>query len=260
MDKSHLFSLTIGLLLSASAISAAPMGPLPIWSDPVVRVEFVFDNAVRRTNDLPTSALRAARRQMLSGGYISGADLRALADHGDGLAAFRYAKLIQEMVPPDETGAAAHYFAIAAYSGRAFAVAPLARLLRTEGATYSESRLRNSLNALTVQALSGNPDAATLLGEMYADGVPFGRDLTQAQQFLGMAGGVSDPQAILNLGLSLMTDPADIAAGRIGALSALGVAAISDNLSVRVTAENLLRLIEPAPDAILSAPPTEVTQ
>ena len=164
------------------------------------------------------------------------------------------------MEPPDATGAAAHYFAIAAYSGRAFAVAPLARLLKAEGASYSESRLRQALNAMTVQALSGNADAATLLGEMYAEGVPFGRDLSQAQQFLGMADGGVSPQAVLNLGLALLTDPADVAAGHVGALSALGVAAAGDDLAVRVTAENLLRLIETAPLSELPVPEPEVTQ
>lgn len=259
MDNHPLICLTAALAFTASAISAAPMGLAPVWPDPLVRVDFVFDNAVRQTNDLPTAALRAARRQMISGEPISAADLQALADHGDGLAAFRYAKLVQEMATPDLTGAAAHYFAIAAYSGRAFAVAPLARLLKAEGSGYSESRLRHCLNAMTVQALSGNADAATLLGEMYADGGPFGRDLIQAQHFLGMAEGGS-PQAILNLGLALMTDPADIAAGHVGALSALGIAAAGDDLAIRVTAENLRRLIEIAPPSELPVPQPEVTQ
>ncbi len=259
MDKSRITWLIAVLASAASAASAAPLGVVAAWSDPLVRVDFVFDNAVRQTNDLPTAALRAARRQMISGEPISSADLQALADQGDGLAAFRYAKLVQEMETPDLTGSAAHYFAIAAYTGRAFAVAPLARLLKEEGMGYSESRLTHGLNAMTVQALSGNADAAILLGEMYAEGVPFGRDLGQAQHFLGMADGGGSLQAVLNLGLALMTDPTDVAAGHVGALSALGVAAAGDDLAVRVTAENLLRLIETAPFS-QPAPQSEVTQ
>ena len=224
----------------------------------VTRADFVFDNAVRRTNDLPSAALRAARRKMISGAPMRSSDLQMLADHGDGLAAYRYAKLVQEMATPDLTGAAAHYFAIAAYTGRAFAVAPLARLLKAEGSTYSASRLRHGLNAMTVQALSGNEAAATLLGEMYAEGMPFGRDLALSQQFLGMAAGGGSPRSALNLGVALMTDPADMAAGHVGALSALGIAAAGDDLQVRVTAENLLRLMEPAPD--LTPAQTKVTE
>lgn len=221
----------------------------------VVAVDFVFDNRVRRTNSLPTAALRAARRQMLGGGPITLNKLRSLADAGDGLAAFRFAKQLQQRDTPDPNGAKAHYYAIAAYTGRSFAVKPLARLLRTEGEGYSTSRLRHCLNAMTVQVLSGNADAAMLLGQMYADGLPFGQDLDLAQTYLTGAPGGGDPRAILKLGISMMSDPDDAAAGHPGARSALMLAASTENLSVRVTAENLLRLIDPTP---LSR--TEVTQ
>lgn len=210
------------------------------------RVDFVFDNAVRKTRDLPTASLRAARRNMISGANIGPKDLRALADAGDGLAAFRYAKILQENNAPDPTGAAAHYYAIAAYTGRAFAVPPLARLLKDEGVGYSPSRLTHSLNAMTVQALSGNSVAATLLGQMYADGAPFGRDIVQAQLYLGMATGGGSPQAALQLGVALMSDTADAAAGHPGAQAALMLAASGTDLAVRVTAENLLRQLDTA--------------
>ncbi len=254
MGKFMTILAALGMTLPLGAV-AAPTPWQMFRADAVTRVEFVFDNAVRRTNNLPTAALRAARRQMLSGGYISGGDLRDLADHGDGLAAFRYAKLIEEKGAPDPTGGAAHYYAIAAYTGRAFAVRPLARLLMQDGSTYSESRLTHCLNAMTVQALSGNAVAATLLGQMYSDGAPFGRDLAQAQVFLGMVDSAVSSQAALQLGVALMSDPADTAAGHVGARSALGLAASGDDLSVRVTAENLLRLIDANPTT-----PTEVTQ
>lgn len=247
--------LSIVAICLATSATAQPMPQHLDVLQEVVRIEFVFDNAVRRTNDLPTAALRAARRQMISGEYVGPSALRALADAGDGLAAFRYAKLLQESETPDLTGGAAHYYAIAAYTGRDFAVPPLARLLRDEGAGYSASRLTHSLNAMTVQALSGNPVAATLLGQMYADGVPFGRDLVQAQTFLGMAPDGGNPRALLQLGMTMMSDAADAASGHPGARSALSLAAASEDLSVRVTAENLLRLIDPMP-----SPQNEVTQ
>lgn len=244
----------IAICLATGAVAL----PVPLHLDVpggVIRVDFVFDNAVRRTNDLPTAALRAARRRMISGGNIGSSDMRALADAGDGLAAFRYAKLLQASDTPDPNGAAALYYATAAYAGRAFAVPPLARLLKDQGANYSAARLKHCLNAMTVQALSGNSVAATLLGQMYADGAPFGRDLVKAQTFLAMAAGGGSPQAVLQLGVALMSDPDDKATGHLGARSALTQAAAGEDLSVRVTAENLLRLIDKIPN-----PQPEVTQ
>ena len=267
MDKQCIGVLALALCLVPGIVAAAPMTVSPGIKNPVIMAEFVFDNNVRRTKDLPTSALRAARRKMISGEAISDVALQSLADNGDGLAAFRFGKILQAADKPDPTGVAAHYFAIAAYTGRAFAVAPLARLLKTEGTGYAKSRLRHCLNAMTVQALSGNPKAATLLGEMYADGEPFGLDLVQSQLFLNMAAGGDNPQGALRLGVSLMSDPADIAAGNVGALAALGIAAAGDDLAARVTAENLLRMLATAPPAEITgpvptapAPNSEVTQ
>lgn len=252
MGNLFLFS---GALMCLATGALAQLSPQhPAITGAVHRVDFVFDNAVRKTRDLPTTALRATRRKMIAGGAMGTSELRALADAGDGLSAFRYGKLLQERGISDPGGDAAHYFAIAAYTGRAFAVLPLARLLQADGAGYSARRLTHALNAMTVQAFSGNADAATLLGQMYAEGVPFGRDLDKAQTYLGMASGGGSPRAILQLGVALMADADDAAAGHPGARSALTLAAAGTDLSVRVTAENLLRLIDKMP-----SPQTEVT-
>ena len=236
MDSRGLIILVLALVLGLPALA----GPRP---GDLVQVDFVFDNKVTRTKDLPSAALQSARKRMVTGGRVSTNELRALADAGDGLAAFRYGKFLQTLVPPSAPGAAAHYFAIAAYTGRSFAVPPLAKLLVEEGSAYRPSLLTQSLNALTIQAISGNAEAATVLGRMYNDGVPFGRDLVQAQHYLALAG-QSDPAAALALGIALLSDPADAALSHAGARSALGLAASSGNLSARVTAENLLRLID----------------
>lgn len=250
------FALTsAGLAQTVSQRPAESATMPPVVFATILPVEFVFDNNVRRTKDLPTSALRAARRAMISGAEISTSDLQALADAGDGLAAFRFAKFLQEVGKPDPDGVAAHYYAIAAYTGRAFAVPPLARLLRNDGAGYKASRLANALNAMTVQALSGNSEAATLLGQMYAEGTPFGRDITKAQALLEMSTAGENTAAALKLGIALMADRADAAAGHPGARAALRHAASGTDLAVRVTAENLLRLLDG-----VASPQTEVTE
>lgn len=236
----------VTLLCLATAASAQQLHLSRELPADLMQADFVFDNAVRKTQDLPTPNLQRIRKRMISGVDLNFKDLQALADAGDGLAAFRLAKRLEERGVPDPTGVAAHYYAIAAYTGRAFAVPPLARLLKSDGTDYSVSRLRHGLNAMTVQALSGNPAAATLLGKMFADGAPFGLDLAKAETFLAMTEGASSPKALLQLGLALMTDPADVAAGHTGARSALTLALAGDDLAVRVTAENLLRMIDAA--------------
>lgn len=258
--SASLFAITVSLCPPLFA------GPAPAWQSvteaaqvaPEIpnlrRVEFVFDNKVTQTKDLPTASLQAARKRMVSGGKILNRDLQALADHGDGLAAFRYARVLQALVPAVKPGAAAHYYAISAYTGRSFAVPPLAKLLVTEGAGYKPSLLTQCLNAMTIQAIGGNATAAQLLGQMYSDGVPFGRDLMQAQHFLSIAG-KTDPAAALRLGMALLADPADIALDHAGAKAALELAASGENLSARVTAENILQLLNTPPSPIEKAAP-----
>lgn len=238
-----LMRITVVAVCLASGAIAQSVPMRPPEAVQLLKADFVFDNAVRQTRDLPTAGLRALRRAMLAGDALGMADLRTLADAGDGLAAFRLAKLLEAEGKQDPTGVAAHYYAIAAYTGRIFAVPPLARLLKDDGAGYSASRLTNGLNAMTVQAISGNSEAATLLGQMYAAGSPFGRDAIKAQAYLAMASGGGSMAALLQLGVALLADPMDKAAGNPAARAALRLAAAGDDLSVRVTAENLLRLM-----------------
>lgn len=228
------FSLGLMILLFGT-VQARP--------NDLISVDFVFDNKVTHTLDLPTEALRAARKRMVTNGKVSSNELRAFADAGDGLAAFRFAQFLQASPIPAKLGSAAHYYAISAYTGRAFAVVPLVQLLRAEGVEYGPSLLKQSLNALTVQAISGNAKAAQFLGQIYATGVPFGHDLVQAQHFLAMAG-QDDPAAALNLGISLMGDAADVALDHVGARAALTLASKGSNLAAQVTALNLLRLLD----------------
>lgn len=244
-------SLSVAVLVLKVMTSGFGMPPHDITPVPV---EFTFDNRVTRSKDLPTPALQAARKRMNGGGAISTAELRALADNGDGLAAFRFARLLQATTPPPKLGVVAHYYAIAAYTGRSFAVPDLARLMVTEGAEYGDNLLRQCLNALTIQAISGNAKAALALSQMYSDGLPFGRDPAAARHFLGMAG-KNDPAAALKLGLALLADPADAALDHVGARAALGLAASGSDLAVRVTAENLLILLNQLPPQSIKAAP-----
>jgi hypothetical protein len=60
-----------------------------------------------------------------------------------------------------------------------------------------------------------------------------------------------------------MSDPQDAATGHPGAAAALAVAAAGDDLAVRATAQNLLRLIDAPPEppepTEPAAPETKVT-
>ena len=73
----------VNLLLLIALLAPTPGPSLNLGPTPA---EFVFDNNVRRSADLPTYALQALRKSMVAGKDIGGSGLQQLADAGDGLA------------------------------------------------------------------------------------------------------------------------------------------------------------------------------
>jgi TPR repeat protein len=230
-------------LLAPTPGPSLPPGPTP--------AEFVFDNNVRRSADLPTYALQALRKSMVAGKDIGGSGLQQLADAGDGLAAFRFAQQL-EATPDSKPAVIAHYYAIAAYTGRSFAVSSLVRMLKAHGASFPPATLQQALDALTVQAKSGHVGAGAALGQMYVTGEPFGHDLEKAQMYLALMPEGKNPKAALRLGITLLSDPEDKAQGHPAARAALAKAAAGSDLGTSLTATTLLGQLD---TPVAQAPP-----
>ncbi|RKH75770.1 hypothetical protein D7Y13_44595, partial [Corallococcus praedator] len=112
--------------------------------------------------------------RMLAGQDISWADMRDLADNGDGLAAMRLAQRIEAQSDPSLLADAALYYATAALTNRGGAVRPLVAILRRGDVEISPRRLEHVETALRTLALAGDERAATALAGFYAGGRPFG--------------------------------------------------------------------------------------
>jgi TPR repeat protein len=190
--------------------------------------------------------LRNLRRRMIAGDELSDRALQRLADNADGLAAFRYARRLEARNDPQVRNDAAHYYAIACYTGRAFAVRPLAALISSRDVELSLGHQKSALDALTVQARNGNADAALALGSMYQDGWPFGVDLEESQRWLLQAAQLGSDDAAFKLLLANMlagdNGPADITAAN----DALDILAASDDPGKIAMAATLrARLLQP---------------
>lgn len=248
------------ILVLMPALCAGGLGAAPIALPPVSPVlasppglVLVWDERVTETLDLPTWALQQARRRMLAGKNISYNDMRALADHGDGLAAFRYANRLMELDRPDLLSAAALYYATAAYTGRDYAIGPLIRLLSRDDIEFSDGRLQHLENALRAFAMRGNEQAAMALSGFYASGSPFGfqpQKLAALQRDLAGAG---DANVALDLIMQLMTGKS-VEADQGEIESWFATLALSENLGQRATAQNLQRLYDADPTRYAAAP------
>lgn len=199
---------------------------------------------ITRTDQLPWE-LRAWRKQMIAGSNVPTRGLRGLADAGDSLAAFNFAKEIEAMGDPALLPDALHYYSIAVHHGRDFALPRLLKLLKITAPELSPGRLANVRLAIERAAKRGDARAARALSQMLTRGTPFGSDPQAARDWLQTVAEAGDGAAALDLAMLWMRTAPGLPADPAKARAALELAAASDDLSARTTAENLLRQMEP---------------
>ena len=219
---------------SAVAAIPAPAKPIP------------FSRGVRGFRHL-SAGLQGIRRRMLAHGTVSYHDLQLLADANDGLAAFFLAQRIEAANKSELAAAAIHYYAMAAFDGRASAVRPLIALLNQYGGQLPAATLKQASDGLNAQADHNNALAANSLVHFYGDNPIFGDEPTAVKRLLAKAAGAGDGNAALNLSIILMgADQSPPVTGlapsaRADALRYLQVAEAYGDLGTRTIAENLMR-------------------
>lgn len=197
-------------------------------------------SGISRTNQLPTEYLRGLRKKMIAGRTLGTRDLRALADAADGLAAFKYGKWLEDQGKPQLLPDAAHYYAIASYTDRDFAVHRLVGLLVLPSLAMTAARRDEALDALVHQARTGNADAAFALSNMYAAGTPFGRDPEAMRQWLEVAAKSGRGDAAVKLALAYMMPTDGTTADPVKARAALDLALAQPEPGTKAMAQTLL--------------------
>ena len=200
----------------------------------------VIADGVFRTNQLPTAHLQNLRRQMIAGRSLATRDLRALADAADGLAAFKYGKWLEEQNKPQLLPDAAHYYAIASYTDRDFALRRLVALLALPSLELTAPRQNEALDAMIHHAQTGNSDAAIALSSMYAAGHPFGKDPVAVREWLDVAAKAGRGDAAVKLALAYMMPTDGLAADPVKARAALELASAQPEPGTKAMAQTLL--------------------
>jgi hypothetical protein len=208
----------------------------------------VTQMGIQSAHEITDPAIKSLRMRMVAGDALTYGELRRLADAGDGLAAFKVAQMLEAAQVADHQDEAVHYYALAARTGRGFAVPRLVAMLTSGKVALSDAQLANARDALIAQAKAGNPAAALAMSDMYLNDGPFGRDVTKGLAYLNLSAKGGDAKSAMRLALMYLQGTADVPADRTLARVALKIAAASTDLGVRSMAENLLRTIpEPPP-------------
>jgi hypothetical protein len=183
--------------------------------------------------------LKDLRKSMLKGKDLSDRELQTLADAGEGLAAARYAKRLEARKDPAFLDDAAHYYSIAVYMDRDFALPRLIALVAAPNAEFSPARLRNLRAVLERATRDGNPVAVAGLAKLLLDGVPFGVDVPRARELLLVAAQAGDTDSAVELALSYIQGAAGLPPDPQAAREALELAANSPDPGVQAMALTL---------------------
>jgi len=192
-------------------------------------------------------ALLTARLALVEGRTVPDAQLRAIADHGDGFAAWTYAETLNTRDARDQTVTMATYYAIAAETGRAGGVPRIIELVeRPEFASATQDQ-RDRLEKLLLRYAieEQHTQAALFLIKRYNLGTPFGNKTDQVVALLDSQARSGDARIALNLATQILQNPdARDAESLAKARDYLTTASQSETLSIRTTAENLLILLD----------------
>ena len=197
--------------------------------------------------------LKTLHKRMTAKDPLNDAELQELADSGDSLAAFFYARRLEDRHTPKALPAAVHYYAMASYLGRDFAMHRLIALMQSPEVSLTEAQIKNGRDALVKLARSGKTDAALGLSQMYAVGRPFPQDVMTSRQWLMQAAQAGDADAAQKLAQAAMMpadgSPPDLTAAR----AALGLMLASQDPGKIAMAQTLLARLD-------ATSPTEVSQ
>lgn len=180
---------------------------------------------------------KALHKKLVTGGRLTTAQYRLLADQGDRFAAYRFAKMLEKS-PKVAISDVVHYYSIAVRLGQFSAVPPLAVMLRIHHAEIPQPRLELAHMAIKRAADRGDIFAMRTLASFYRDGTPFGRDDVKSKALMIQAAKLGDEQAAFEMGASLSTGqrtPEELDEAR----TYLAIAARSGNVIARALLSEL---------------------
>ena len=192
-----------------------------------------------------TPALRAARLAMQDGQDISPADLRALAELWDGLAAQKYVRHLQAHEAGASPSDIAYFGTIAVSTGRVWSLRAVIEALHLlDPATEPKPRIKAYIAMLYPHAWAGNSLAMDAVIDLNGAGRLFGpMSVATQKRIMEQGNKAGDGRVPLRLALALLQKPGRSQADMETAKAFLTVARGARNLEVRVIASNLLNLI-----------------
>ncbi len=209
------------------------------------QIAVVVTKGLTSTKKLPTPELKDARKRMLAGKDVTPDELRALSDHGDGLAAQKYERYLSDNAATSTASDIAYYGTIALGTGRVWALpAVVEALRRIDPATEPDARKKAYAAVLYPYAWAGNSLALDAIIDLNGKDKLFGEMSKATQDKIAAQGEkAGDGRVALRLAIALLQKPERSKADLSLAQHFLKLAQASDNVQVQATATNLITLL-----------------
>lgn len=242
-------SITLAVLTLVSAANAQGRGPLPGDAESR-KISVVVDRGITHTNQLP-SALRPLRKAMVAGSAMSDADLRRLAERGDGLAALRLTKRLMSHGLATNAEDIAYFASIAAGAGRVSTLDDMiAALYLLAPDQLPREKLRKTIRVLYAHAWAGNTRALGAVIDLNGPDQLFGAMSEKTRnKLLDKGRELGTGQIELRLAIKELSEAPDDATTRTRVAGYLIRAERMGDLAVQTIARNLRRRLGDAPDA-----------
>ncbi len=242
--------LTAGALATgpATAQSSPPM-MLDLTrlgeNDPKARrIAVTMTPGLRSGSDLKHDFLRRARDRMVQGKTVPTDLMQALADAGDGVAALHLAQQLEARGNTVPARDVAHYFGIAAATGRVAGLIGLVRTLkRIDPAATNPKRVQRLKEIVLAYAMAGNSVASAAMMEFHLAGHPFGPMPEEIASLATQGRGAGGALIALQLASDLVQTRWDDPTALTRAQSYLRLAVRSDSVRVKLIAGNLLPVL-----------------
>lgn len=237
----------LAVVLAGAAMAQAQAITVDIPPDPAhAQISVTVTKGLVKSSKLANAELRAARLAMQDDKDISPDQLRALAEHWDGLAAQKYVRYLLASVPDASPSDIAYFGTIAVSTGRVWTLPQVVEALRKlDPATEPKARIKAYVAMLYPHAWAGNSLALDAVIDLNGEGKLFGpMSKATAKRISDMGNKVGDGRIPLRLAVALLQKPGRTEADMAQARHYLTLAAAASNLEVQVTAANLLTLID----------------
>lgn len=247
--KTALAVFGLNIVLMGSSVFAGNQLGNPVAVEKASRqVSVMVAPGLTKTKNLPTAALRQVRLDMLAKRAVSAGNLLALANHGDGLAAQKYMRLLvaQSNGKTRHASDIAYYGAIAVGSGRVWSLPDMIDAMHfLDVKTEPRARIATYISVLYPHAWAGNGLALDALVDFNRQDQLFGAlSETTRQRILAQSKKNGGGRAELRMAINLMQNPNRSEQETELARTYLERAMLADNLVNKTAAGNLLSLLD----------------